>query len=158
MRKKQAGLWIDHKEAFLIFIEEGLEETQHIESGVEKHVRFSGHGTSEPASADNLRDRQFAEHLSKYYDTVITPLRDAESLFIFGPGEAKGELKKRLITHGLGERIVGVESADKMTAHQIRAKVLRHYQPKADTLLYTDWSHHGMGAVLTQACASLAPN
>jgi hypothetical protein len=48
---------------------------------------------------------------------------------IFGPGEAKGELKERLERHNLGGSIVGIETADKMTDRQIAAKV-RQYFPK----------------------------
>jgi hypothetical protein len=47
---------------------------------------------------------------------------------IFGPGEAKGELKKRLESKGLGGRIVGVETTDKMTERQIAAKVRAYFQ------------------------------
>jgi len=35
------------------------------------------------------------------------------------PGEAKGELEKRLARKDLGEGVVGVETDDKMTAPQI---------------------------------------
>jgi hypothetical protein len=126
--KRQAGIWIDHKEAFVVFIGEGAEETKRLESGVEKHVRFSGRSASQEGSADDQRDRQFAAHLGKYYDEVISHVRDAESILLFGPGEAKGELEKRLASQGLGARIVGVETVDKMTDHQIAAKVREHYQ------------------------------
>ena len=126
--KKQVGLWIDHKEAFIVFVGEEAEEREHLESGMEKHVRFSGHSTFDTGSADNLRDRQFAEHLSKYYDEVIAQIHEAESIFLFGPGEAKGELKKQLVAHGLGERIVGVETTDKLTENQIAAKIRLHFQ------------------------------
>ena len=128
--KKQVGLWIDHKEAFIVFVGEGAEETQHLESGMEKHVRFSGRHSADDGSADNQRDRQFAEHLSKYYDEVIATIREVEAIFLFGPGEAKGELKKQLVAHGLGERIVGVETTDKLTENQVAAKVRLHYHPK----------------------------
>ena len=58
----------------------------------------------------------------------IASIRDAQSILLFGPGEAKGELKKRLERIGLGERIVGVETVDKMTDRQIAAKVRRHFK------------------------------
>jgi stalled ribosome rescue protein Dom34 len=126
--KSQVGIWIDHKDAYLVFVSEGAAEMQHTESGVGKHVRFAGHHASEDGSADDQRDRQFAVHLGKYYDEVISHLHDAESILLFGPGEAKGELKKRLEAKHLGNRIVGVETVDKMTDHQITAKVRQHYQ------------------------------
>ena len=43
------------------------------------------------------------------------------------PGEAKIELENCLKREDLGSRIVGVETADKMTDHQIAAKVRDHY-------------------------------
>lgn len=124
----QAGIWIDHRDAFIVFLGEGAEETQRTESGVEKHVRFSGRPAAETGVADDQRDRQFATHLGKYYDEVIAHVRDAQSILLFGPGEAKGELEKRLVSKGLAARIVGVETVDKMTDHQIVAKVRQHYQ------------------------------
>lgn len=125
---RQAGIWIDHRQAFVVFIDEGTEETLRIESGTEKHVRFSGRSASEEGSADDQRDRQLAVHLGRYYDKVIADIHDAESILLFGPGEAKGELEKRLANKGLGERIVGVETVDKMTDQQIAAKVRQYYE------------------------------
>jgi hypothetical protein len=55
-------------------------------------------------------------------------MRDAEAILIFGPGEAKGELRKRLERNNLGGRIVGMETVDKMTDRQIAAKVRRYFQ------------------------------
>jgi hypothetical protein len=126
--KKQIGLWIDHRETILVTIGDHGEETKRIESGMEKHVRFSGGSGSGHHSADDQRDRQFTEHLNNYYDEVISHLRDAESILIFGPGEAKGELKTRIESQNLGERIVAVETEDKMTDRQIAAKVRQHFQ------------------------------
>ena len=52
---KNAGLWIDHKEAIIVFAATeagGSEETKRMESGMEKHVRFSGRAASEGAAED----------------------------------------------------------------------------------------------------------
>jgi hypothetical protein len=49
------------------------------------------------------------------------------SILIFGPGEAKDELQKQLEGQALGERIVGMETADKLTDGQIAAKVRQHF-------------------------------
>lgn len=127
---KQVGIWIDHREAFVIHIDEGAEGTEHIESGMEKHVRFSGHATLEDGPADDQVDRQYTAHLDRYYDGVIAHVRAAQSILLFGPGEAKGELEKRLASKGLGKNIVGVEPADKMTLNQIVAKVRQYYRIK----------------------------
>jgi hypothetical protein len=126
--KKVAGLWIDHRKAVIVNVSDEGEETKEIESGIEKHVRFSGGSRSEEGKADDQRDRQFTGHLNTYYDEVISYIRDAESILLFGPGEAKGEIEKRLANKGLGGRIVGVETVDKMTDRQIAAKVRQHFR------------------------------
>jgi len=126
--KRQAGLWIDHRETFVVFIGDDGEETRRIASNVKKRVRFSGGNRSEEGSADDQRDRQLAVHLNRYYDEVISSIRDAESILLMGPGEAKGELERRLTNKGLGGRIVGVETVDKMTPGQIAAKVRQHFR------------------------------
>jgi hypothetical protein len=46
---------------------------------------------------------------------------------IFGPGEAKDELKERLEGKNLGGRGVGIEAVDKMTDRQIAGKVRKHF-------------------------------
>ena len=86
----------------------------------------AGRAASEGVAEDQ-RDRKHATELDQYYDDVIAQLKDATSILIFGPGEAKGEFKKRLEHKGADERIVGVETTDKMTDNQIAAKVREHY-------------------------------
>jgi hypothetical protein len=120
---KQAGLWIDHRKAVIVLVSDEGEEIKKITSGMEKHVRFSGGPDSEDGSAEDVRDRQFGNQLNSYYDEVISVLRDAESIQIFGPGEAKGELEKRLEHEGFKTHILAIDTVDKMTDRQIAAKV-----------------------------------
>ena len=125
--KSGIGLWIDHRQAVIVVVTDTGEETKRIISNMEKHVRFSS-GSSEDGSQEDVRDRQFENHLNSYYDEVIAVIRDANSIQIFGPGEAKGELDKRLEHEGLKGRIVGIETVDKMTDRQIAAKVREHFR------------------------------
>lgn len=126
--QKAAGLWIDHRKAVVVFMGDEGEETRRIDSGMEKHVRFSGGSRSEQGRADDQRDKKFTGHLNKYFDEVVSQIGDVEAVLIFGPGEAKVELEKRLGKKGLGGRIVGIETVDKMTDRQIAAKVRHHFQ------------------------------
>jgi hypothetical protein len=121
--KKNIGLWIDHRKAVIVIVTEAGEELKKIASNMEKHVRFTGGSGSEDGSSEDVRDRQFGNHLNSYYDEVIALIHDADSIQIFGPGEAKGELEKRLEREGLKARILVVETVDKMTDRQISAKV-----------------------------------
>ena len=126
--KNAAGLWIDHSKAVIVIVSDKGEETKQLESGMEKHVRFSGGSRSEQGGGEDQQDRQFTGHLNTYYDAVIAQLRDSESILLFGPGEAKGELEKRLANKCLGGRIVGIETVDNMTDRQIAAKVRQHFR------------------------------
>ena len=119
--KKAVGLWIDHRKAVIVSVTDKREETSLIKSDMEKHVRYSD--ATQEDSAEDQRDTRFAGHLNKYYDHVISCSRDAESILIFGPGEAKVELEKRLERESLGGRVVGIETVDKMTNRQIAARV-----------------------------------
>ncbi len=49
------------------------------------------------------------------------------SIRIFGPGEAKGELVKRLKNKNLRKRIVSIETTDNLTDPQIAAKVRQYF-------------------------------
>jgi hypothetical protein len=120
---KNIGLWIDHRKAVIVIVTEEGEELKKITSNMEKHVRFTGGTASEDGSTEDVRDRQFGNHLNNYYDQVIAVIRDADSIQIFGPGEAKGELEKRLLHEGGKTQILYIETVDKMTDRQISAKV-----------------------------------
>jgi hypothetical protein len=91
---------------------------------MEKHVRFSG---GAKASAEDIRERRFTNHLERYYAAVTSLIRESESILLLGPGEAKIELKHRLEREGLGQRIVRVDTVDKMTDRQIAAKVRQYF-------------------------------
>lgn len=120
--EREIGLWIDHRKALIVIIGAEGQEVREITSHMEKHVRFSGNGAQDGSSEDQ-RDRQFWGHLDGYYDRVIDIIHDGDSIHIFGPGEAKGELVKRLKSKRPSGRIVTVETVDKMTDNQIAAKV-----------------------------------
>ena len=123
--KKELGLWIDHREAIISVFNADASETKQLESDMEKHVRLSSGSAGE--KDEDIRDHRIANHLKKYYDEVITHIRDADSILIMGPGEAKGELKKQLESERLGERIVAVETTDKLTDRQVAEKVREYF-------------------------------
>ena len=134
MIKKEVGLWIDHRKAVIVFAVEPEDTmTLHeIESGMEKHIRYSG---ASHASGDNDhndttedgRDRRFGNELNRYYDDVIAVLVDATDVLIIGPGEAKIELQTRIDTDGHRGQHVTVKTADKLTDEQIMAEVRQHF-------------------------------
>ncbi len=121
--KNDIGIWIDHRKAVIVMLKEGGEEVRTLTSGVQKHVRFTGGDGSEDGSTEDTADRQYGNRLKLFYDEVLAAVRSASSIRIFGPGEAKLELKKRLASAGLGSVIQEVETADKLTNRQFAAVV-----------------------------------
>jgi hypothetical protein len=129
------GVWIDHRHAILVRLHNGEDRLTEIESKVGKHVRESGGArgstpyATEHNSAGDQYDRNFHHQLDEYYDRVIEALGDFESVWIIGPGEAKGEFEKRIIRHKpLRDRISGTAAADKLTNPQLVAKVREYFQ------------------------------
>ena len=132
--KMTVGLWIDHRKAVIVTVSDKGEETKVIESMVEKQPgRFAGVRSTtsfeaQKVQADDSRERKFTGQLHGFYDEIISVIRDAGSILLFGPGEAKGELKKRLERDKLGARIKAVETEDAMTDRQIAAKIREYFQ------------------------------
>ena len=81
--------------------------------------------------AEDSRQRRLTGNLNVYYDEVLACLRGAAAILIFGPGEAKVELKKRLIKSKLGGLIAGVETLDKITNRQLVVKVQKSFAKHA---------------------------
>jgi hypothetical protein len=130
----KVGIWIDHKKAVIVSVSADRVTAKTLESEVGPHARYSGRagyptpdgpqdgggekkirGTLRPASRPVLR---------RGHQSAGQP----DAFLIFGPGEAKLQLKKRLSrSKALSERIVGIETTDKLTDPQIVAKVKEHY-------------------------------
>jgi hypothetical protein len=133
--KTTKGLWIDHRKAVLVTVTDKGEEVEEVFSHVEKQlgrsegVRSTSAYEAQHVPADDSQERALTGHRDTYYDEVISHLRDAKVILIFGPGEAKGELVRRIERDKLGERITRIETVDKMTVPQIAAEV-RNYLNK----------------------------
>ena len=123
--RRKVGLWIDHKKAVIFSLSDEGAEIKRISSELERDVRYSGGEQKE--SAEKHKDKRLTGYLKNYYDEVLSYICNAESILIFGPGEAKVELKKRLEKVELHRHIIGFETVDKMTDNQIVAKVRQRF-------------------------------
>ena len=129
---RNVGLWIDHKQAYLIWNENG--KIQVIPSRIEPPAHYSG-GTqlggklNQKADIEARRSDRFKLQINKYYQQVMTALRDASSIFVMGPGEAKVEFQKAIRkSKDLQKRLLKVETTDKMTKNQMIAYVRKFYK------------------------------
>jgi stalled ribosome rescue protein Dom34 len=130
--KAEAGVWIDHREAVIVVLLKAGEEIRRVQSTGETQPRRAGDPSTgrfeyQSVPADDSRQREYNGQLARYYDEVVCHLGNAGAVVIFGPGEAKGELKKRFEKDQPGAHAVMVETTDKMTEPQIVAYVRHHF-------------------------------
>jgi hypothetical protein len=119
------GVWIDHKKAVIVSISAGQVTISTLESDVGPHPHFSG---SQEGGGEKKYEERHSQDLDRYYDDVIGRLGKPDALLLFGPGEAKLQLKHRLGRSKVwSESSVAVQSTDKLTDPQIVAKVKEFY-------------------------------
>jgi hypothetical protein len=121
----EVGVWIDHKKAVIVSLAAGQVTTRTLKSDVGPHPHYSG---SQEGGGEKKYEERHNQDLDRYYDDVIGQLGKPDALLLFGPGEAKLQLKERLGRSKVSsESIITVESTDKLTDPQIVAKVKEHY-------------------------------
>ena len=121
----KVGVWLDHKSAVIVSTSAGHVSSKTLESEVGAHPRYSG---QEGGGGEKKYEQRHGEQLDRYYDDIISQLGLPEAVLIFGPGEAKLELKERLSRFkALSGCTVDLETADKLTDPQIVAKVKDHF-------------------------------
>lgn len=136
---KQYGIWIDHKNAFIISFINEVMHTDRIRSGISTRIRFKGEGTDKTGmfGQTETRERQkqnkFEENLKKYLEMVIKKIEpDADAIFIMGPADSKIELQKMIAgIKSFQECYVVTEPADKMTFKQMVDKIRDHFSVSA---------------------------
>jgi stalled ribosome rescue protein Dom34 len=120
---------VDHRKAVIVTLVNQKETVHIILSTMEKHTRFSSGSHSDTpnnvngSTSEDIRDRQYDLHLGKYYSEIAFNIRAADSIMLFGPGEAKVEFAAYLKKEKLDNKIAQVDTVDKMTDRQIMAKV-----------------------------------
>jgi hypothetical protein len=134
LSQRLVGAWIDHREAIIVFVSAGLAQFTRIASNIERQLRRVDPATNariavSAVKPDDRQDRAFAGHLLQYYAQVVAHFRHGDRILVLGPGEAKGELLKRLQENGFGEQVVGCFPAERLSPGQMEAKVRSYFFP-----------------------------
>lgn len=136
--EKLVGIWIDTKKAIIVTLEGQNEvEIKEIESDVENRIyhnkesdqgNFSGkyHNDNETKF-----DNRINEQMDTYLEAVLNYVKGSDSLYVFGPAEAKIKMEKLIHDEkALGKiKLKAVETADSMTLNQVVAQVKDFYNP-----------------------------
>ncbi len=129
---RNIGVWLDKEKAYLISVNGGKHSIEKVESNVESRVRYEGESKSFSGrggaffNPSKKRTKREKHQLSHYLSDINSRLSDASNILIFGPADAKKELKKVLIRRK-DKPAISIESAEKMTENQMVARVKDHF-------------------------------
>jgi hypothetical protein len=127
---RKIGIWLDHRRALLITIDDGQESREALESDFGRRAGPEGSRRTStpygPQATDVERKVQSRDRheLQRFYREILRHVRTTDRLLIIGPAEAKQELVD-VIKRDASLRAlhVKVEPADRMTDDQIAARV-----------------------------------
>ncbi|MBP7635036.1 hypothetical protein KBA41_12775 [Candidatus Ozemobacteraceae bacterium] len=128
--EKQIGVWVDHRKAVIVTIWEEKETVQIVHSSLETTGHPLGVASQyggQDMQADDTLQRHSATYLKKFYADIASYVKNADSIMLMGPGEAKVELRKNLESRMMGDNIVEVIPADKLTEREVTLKVRAYY-------------------------------
>jgi hypothetical protein len=128
--KKQTGVWLDKEKAIIINLSEGKHTIKHIDSDFEGRERIPGEGKSfgrfgsQFLSMENKKKNRTKKQLAEYLKRIISAIKNADEIVLFGPAEMKTELEKLMLgDHAFKSKLLGVKPADSMTENQLVAWV-----------------------------------
>ncbi len=128
---RNVGLWIDQRQAYAIWSHDGRVEVipSRIEPPTHSGGTQLGGKLNQKADVELHHNERFRLQLNKYYQQVMSAVKNADSILIMGPGKAKIELEKAIKKNkNMQKRILKVQTADKMTKNQMIAYVRKFYQ------------------------------
>ncbi|MBK7870222.1 MAG: hypothetical protein IPJ74_05795 [Saprospiraceae bacterium] len=127
--KKQTGIWLDSREAFVVQLNKNDAVVLHIESDIENFNVVGGcrsktlWGPQESVSESKYLGRR--QHQEKnYFESLMDAVKDADELYVCGPAEAKIGLTKAIeASTTFHPNLLGVETIDSMSQNQIVAHI-----------------------------------
>ncbi|MDO8694724.1 MAG: translational machinery protein [Sheuella sp.] len=118
MTTNHGVIWIDHKEAHVLYFDSSKNEL--IKSDL-THTHL--HHKANAVGSGNAPE----DH--KFFHTVISAAADVNEILVVGPGSAKGELIKHAATHdaAIAKKIIGIETVDHLTDPQVLAYAKKYF-------------------------------
>ena len=125
MSSNHVVIWIDHKEAHVLYFDASKNALIKSES---THAHLH-HKANAVGSGNSPED-------SKFFHGVIAAVADVNEILIVGPGSAKSELLKHAVQHdpAIAKKIIGVETVDHPSDGQVLAFAKKYFH-RVDALL-----------------------
>lgn len=132
--KKNIGIWVDSKQAFIIHLFEKKHTIKKIESNIEfrervegeskKYGRFGGQYITYEKNRENKQLLQTNEFVKK----LLKEISNCTNFVIFGPSKMKKIVKKEIENNMLlAPKLLGVFKSEQLTENQMVAWVKDFY-------------------------------
>jgi hypothetical protein len=135
--KKKTGIWIDTKQAVVVFLEGSTHTIKTIHSNIESRERIPGETKwftrfgNQFLNFEKRKKNRRANEIRNYLKDVVNEIRNTDELVLFGPAGMKTELEKAIWKETTHSPVIrAVETADSMTDNQIVAWVKNYYHNK----------------------------
>lgn len=133
--KKNIGIWIDSKQAFVIklsndkhtikTIESNIEFRERVEGESKKYGRFGG----QYITYEKNRENKMLLQTNEFIKNLLKELSNCDSFVIFGPSKMKKILKKEINNNMLlAPKLLGVYKSEQLTENQMVAWVKNYYK------------------------------
>ncbi|MES2681548.1 MAG: hypothetical protein V4635_16755 [Bacteroidota bacterium] len=123
---KNLGIWMDHSTADLMELTTDPIEIKTISSAFTHQVKEESLNKNE-----NLMHNKEQHQQSGFYKKLIEEIRNYENVILFGPTDAKSELRNLIVADHRFEKIkIEVKNADKMSEGQKKAFVVEYFSGK----------------------------
>jgi len=122
---KHRGIWIDYQKAMIVDPENDQKRLKTITANMDltTNDHRPGRMREQFISPERKLEAKRKKLLKNYYRHVIQELDNDCDLYIFGPAEAKNELRKELGRSHKRFSNITVEVSDSMTDNQVVAQV-----------------------------------
>ena len=126
-KKKLAGIWVDHSNAWIVRYDEGKESIEEIKSQMEPRVKHTG-GSSQSRVPHHKIEGRRQELSHKFYQEILAKIGDVDECVLMGPSTAKTELRKCIEkSKALSKCLRDSLPADHMSGRQIAARVREYF-------------------------------
>lgn len=133
--KKNIGIWLDSKQAFIINLSNGNHTIKTIESNIEFRERVEGESKKfgrfggQYITYEKNRENKQAFQTNEFIKNLLKELTNCDSFVIFGPSKMKKILKKEIKNNMLlAPKLLGVFKSDQLTENQMVAWVKDYFK------------------------------
>jgi len=123
--KTNVGLWIDNKNAVIVFVSDKKIEEIIVKPNNNKFRRsLTGDGVIKRLESNKYPvNKREPYDPNRFYHDVMKAIRKAGSIFIMGNGEAEALIFEELVRNNLSDRVTGIETTGKLMISKLANKV-----------------------------------